>query len=421
MKTTPADFMSSMMNSVQDRRGVSGAFMGDRFKDFQWGVKIPHLMMEYLFCLNVIPMPTIIELAGMQGSCKSTFLQYLMRIFAEQGMNAHMIETEGKMSWTLFESILREHVSRTGLTPGPMSQEEWMAEFLFACANYRKAYSASLDAYRRSGGQEPLVKPFLEGLDSLGGAPSNETMKTTDKDKSVGRSFPIEALKNSRFFPQIPVRMRDLPMVFVYTNHEQTRITEQKGPFAVQGPRSSQGGHRPDFFCGLRIFFEQQTKPKTVSGVTTQVLKLETVKNSFGEKNRSFALPMCWKTVTDEETGEDRQETWFDWEGTLTNFLAPPSGVDTKFPRTELKKLITVVRNSEASFSCKELGLDKVSPQEVGRAIESEPDLVKEIRPILGISTWRVWDGKPLIDSVKAELDLPAPDLNVTEADVKEE
>lgn len=420
MKTSPADFMSSMMNSIQDRRGVTGAFMGDKFKEYQWGVRIPHLMMEHLFCLNVIPMPTIIELAGMQGSCKSAFLQYLMRIFAELGMNAHMIETEGKMSWTLFESILREYISKTGLTPGPMSQEDWMGEFLYSCANYRKAYSASLEAYKKSNGAEPLLAPFLEGLDSLGGAPSDETMKTTDKDKSVGRSFPIEALKNSRFFPQIPVRMRDLPMVFVYTNHEQTRIAEQKGPFSVQGPRSSQGGHRPDFFCGLRIFFEQQTNPSTVGGVTTQLLKLETVKNSFGEKHRSFSLPMCWKTVYDEETGEDHQETWFDWESTLANFLAPPDSIKPKFQKSELKKLITVVRHSEASFSCKELGLDKVSPHDIGAAIEAEPDLVKELRPILGISTWREWDGRPLVDTVKAELDLPAPDLNVTEADVKE-
>lgn len=417
MKASPDDFMGSMMRSIQDRRGVSGAFMADKFKEFQWGVKIPHLMMEYLFSLNVIPMPSIIEFAGLQGSCKSAMLQYLMYIFASYGMNAEMLETEGKMSWTLFDSILRDYASRVLVIQGPMSQEEWMAEFLNASAMYRKAYAKSLDDYQKG---ETILKPFLTGLDSLGGAPSNETMTTTDKDKSVGRSFPIEALKNSRFFPQILVRMRDLPMVFVYTNHEQTRITEQKGPFAVQGQRSSQGGHRPDFFCGLRIFFEQTTKPKTTNGVTVQVLKLEVVKNSFGEKGHTFALPMCWRTVIDKNTGEDRQETWFDWEGALVNFLVPSSG-DPKVPKSALKKYLTLERHSEAAFSCKELGKSRVPAEEIGRAIEADKDLVAALRPLLGIKTWKVWDGKPLVDTIKDELDIPEPDLNVTPSDMDKE
>ena len=295
MKAQPADFLSSMKENIQNRRGATGAFMADQFEQYQWGVKLPHLMAEYLFGLNVIPMPSLIELAGMPGSCKSTFLQWLMRIFAEQGMNAQMLETEGKMSWTLVTSILQEYSKRVLLTQGPMSQEEWMGELLNSMKLYRTAYDMSLTQYKKSKGD--LLKPFLVGLDSLGGAPSEDAMATTDKDKAVGRSFPIEALKNSKFFPQIPVRLRDLPMVIVFTNHEQERITEQKGPFTVKGPRSSQGGHRPGFFCGLRLFFEKSTQPKQIAGgITTQTIKIEVVKNSFGEGGHVIGLPMCWES-----------------------------------------------------------------------------------------------------------------------------
>lgn len=413
MKNEPVDFLASMRESIQDRRGASGAFMADQFEQYQWGVPIPHLMLEYIIGLNVIPMPSLIELAGMPGSCKSAFLQYLLRVFAEQGMNAQMLETEGKMSWTLVMSIMQEFSKRVLITPGPMSQEGWMEELLNSMKAYRSAYEKSLTAYRNKKGD--ILKPFITGLDSLGGAPSAETMTTTDKDKSVGRSFPIEALKNSRFFPQIPVRLRDLPMVIVYTNHEQERITEQKGPFSVKGPRSSQGGHRPGFFCGLRLFFEQTTGAKTVNGITTQTLKIEVVKNSFGEKGHVVGLPMCWRVDVDDD-GKDYQTTWFDWHTTLANFLCPNSG-DPKIPKTALKQFLTIERPSEARMSCRELGLVNVSPAEFGEAVEEDRELVAHLRPLMGIKTWKVWDGRPLVDTIKGELDLADPDLNVTEAD----
>ena len=412
MKTQPADFLSSMKENIQNRRGATGAFMADQFEKYQWGVKLPHLMAEYLFGLNVIPMPSLIELAGMPGSCKSTFLQWLMRVFAEQGMNAQMLETEGKMSWTLVTSILQEYSERVLLTQGPMSQEEWMGELMNSMKLYRQAYATSVDLFRKGKGE--LLKPFLVGLDSLGGAPSEDAMEKTDKDKAVGRSFPIEALKNSKFFPQIPVRLRDLPMVIVYTNHEQERIVEQKGPMTIKGPRSSQGGHRPGFFCGLRLFFEQATQMKNVGGLSTQVIKIEVVKNSFGEKGHVIGLPMCWKVDVDEETGKDYQTTWFDWHSTLTNFLVPPGKIEPRIPKSVLKQVLTLERPSEAKVNCRELGLVNASPAEVGEAIESDPELVARLRPLMGIKTWKVWDGKPIIDSVKDTLDMADPDLNVT-------
>ena len=415
MSASP-DFMTTMMESIQNRRGMSGAFMASDFHKYQWGVAIPHLMMEYLFGLNVIPMPTLIELAGLPGSCKSAFLQYMMSIFAKANMLSMMIETEGKMSNTLLRSFLQEDEKKVLIDPGPMSQEEWMGELLNALKNYRKAFSDSLKKYNPGDTTHPLLAPMLVGLDSLGGAPSNETMTVTDRDKSVGRSYPIEALKNSRFFPQVPVRMRDLPMVVVYTNHEQTRIAEQKGPIQVQGQRSSQGGKRPGFFCGLRIFFEQTSKPKEVGGVTSQMLTFEVVKNSFSEKGQKISMPMCWKQEIAEDGIHYQQRTWFDWHKALADFLAPGAG-DPKYDKAAVNKFLNVQRHSETKFSCRDLGLANVSPSELGRHIEEDPDLVARLRPYLGIKTWRVWDGTPLIHNVVDELDLDDPDLNVTEAD----
>lgn len=368
-------------------------------------------MMEYMFGLNVIPMPALIELAGMQGSCKSAFLQYIMSIYAKNNFLAEMIETEAKMSSTLLSSFLREDEDKVLIVPGPMAQEDWMEELLNALKNYRKAYAASVDAYNKK--KSELLPPFLIGLDSLGGAASRETMETTDREKSVGRSYPIEALKNSRFFPQLPNRMRDLPLTFIYTNHEQSRIAEKKGPITVQGERSSQGGNRPRFYCGLRVFLECTTKPVTSQHVTSQKVVFEVTKNSFSEKGQRFAVNMCWTTEIDQQTGEYKQISWFNWTKALADFLAPGQG-DPKYERSEVKKFLNVERHSEASFSCKELGLVKVPPEQIGQAIEQDEDLCQKLRPWLGIKTWRVWNGTPIIDNVNEELDMEDPDLTVT-------
>ena len=109
MEVVMDGFMSKLINASQEKRGASGAIVAGDCSKYQWGVKMPHLMMEYMFGLNVIPYPAIIEIAGPPGSCKSAFLQYLLRVYAEQAFSACMIETEGKMSNTLLTSILEDY------------------------------------------------------------------------------------------------------------------------------------------------------------------------------------------------------------------------------------------------------------------------------------------------------------------------
>ena len=100
-------FMSALLKTAADKHGSGAVVVADWAKQ-QFGVGIPHLMLEYLMGLNVIPYPAIIELAGPPGSCKSAFLQYLMRVYLEQMFGAVMLETEGKMSGTLLNSILED-------------------------------------------------------------------------------------------------------------------------------------------------------------------------------------------------------------------------------------------------------------------------------------------------------------------------
>lgn len=409
--TDPADdFFGSMITSIQNRRGATGAFMASDFGKYQQGIPIPHLMMEYIFGLNVIPMPSLIEFAGPPGSCKSAFLQYIMSIFAALNMRGVYVETENKASNTLLESFLGEEGSKRVLfIPGPMTMEDWEAEILNALKNYRAAYAASVAKHAKNT-THPVLPPLCLGLDSLTGGSSKESIAATDKDGKTGRSYPVEALILSKFFPQIPTRMRDLPMVFIYTNHEQQRMEEKKGPFTVQGPRRSQGGQRPDFYCGIRMFFEQENKPERLAGnVKKQRVVIEVGKNSFNESRQRISLPMYWETTVNDDNNESTQRTWFGWEEALAEFLAPDKG-GPKYDSAAVKRFLNVKRESATAFSCRELGLVRVSPEELGKAIEADTELVAKLRPYLGVKSWKVWDGNPVSANVEAELDLPDPE-----------
>lgn len=393
-------FMACLLKTASDKNGASGAIVVSDWAKHQFGVGLPHLMLEYILGLNVIPYPAIIELAGPPGSCKSAILQYLMRVYLEQTFSAVMIETEGKMSSTLLKSILEEYSATAVIYPGMSTQELWQRTMTQVLKAFRKYYAESLKVYEK--GKGPLAKPLLLALDSLGAAPSEDSIDAISKTGAAERTFPVEALKNSRYFAQLPSRLKDLPVTIMYTNHEMKKISE--GPqFGFGGPveRSTKGGATPDFFCGIRIFFEQASKPVEVKkGIFQQNLALEVYKNSFNQKGNRITLTMEWNKEVDPETNEEVQHTRFLWGKALVNFLAP-NAPGFKYDRESVKKFLTVTRQSDTKFSCKELEASEENPEVLGNLIESQPDMVEKLRPYLGIKKWNTYDGTPFSSKVE--------------------
>ena len=391
-------FMSALLKTAADKHGSGAVVVADWAKQ-QFGVGIPHLMLEYLMGLNVIPYPAIIELAGPPGSCKSAFLQYLMRVYLEQMFGAVMLETEGKMSGTLLNSILEDYAASAVIFPGLNTQELWQRTMTTVLKSYKKYYVDTLKQFQKGKGE--LARPLLMCLDSLGAAPSEDSVDAISKTGAAERTFPVEALKNSRYFAQLPTRLRDLPVTIMYTNHEMKKISE--GPqFGFGGPveRSTKGGATPDFFCGIRLFFEQASKPVEVKkGVFQQNLSIEVYKNSFNQKGNKVSLTMEWNKEIDPETNTEIQHTRFLWGKALVNYLAP-NAPGFKYDRESVKKFLTVTRQSDTKFSCKELGVSDENPEVLGNLIESNEELVNKLRPYLGIKKWNEYNGTPASSAV---------------------
>ena len=140
------------------------------------------------------------------------------------------------------------------------------------------------------------MAPMLIGLDSLGGSPSSDSMATVDKEGSAGRSFPIEALKNKRFFEQNTNPLAGFALTLIYTNHEKPEGMgegEAKG-FGPPGRKSirARAGLPRLSFCGIRLFFEQASKPQQIKkGTWQQNLSIEVGKNPFLQPERNQTAP----------------------------------------------------------------------------------------------------------------------------------
>ena len=399
----PAGFMSALLTAAQDKYGQTGCFVASDWGKYQWGIPLPNLMMERMFGLNVVPYPAIMEFAGPPHSAKSAMLQYMFDVFLQQGFNAAMLETEGgKVSATLMESILKERLQRLVMYPKCGTQEEWQDKMTMTLKAYRKAYAESVKAKEKNP-ELRLEEPLLMGLDSLGAAPSMESVKSVDTAGGHSdRSFPVEALKNGRYFSQLPTRMRDLPITLIYTNHETHKIEE--GGFGQKGPveKTSKGGANPDFFASHRFFFAPTTKQEeVVKNTYQQMLKFETYKNSFNRKCGITSVLMQWTEYINPDTGEMSQTTRFLWEDALARFLAPKDGIGYNYDRKEVAKFLTVIRVSDTKFSCKEIGLKEVSGQVIGETIESNPELKAKLRSYMGIKSMNVYNGTPFSTTVQ--------------------
>ena len=370
-------------------------------------MELYHLALQRLFGSNIFQLHTIMEFAGPKGSGKSALAFFIAGLFLAHKYNAVLIETENKLSPSLLVSILGPELFERLLIFDKCTQlEKWQAKMSFTLDKYENSYKASLKAHNdaikarnKCTKQEskdkieipPVEAPLLIVLDSLGAALSQETSNAIKSDGYASKAFPVEALKNSKYFSDLPDKIRDIPVTVLYTNHKMVHL----GDDTVDD--KSKGGSTPAFFCSHRFFFEEMgavLNPKT--NHFQQFMRVECKKNSLNQRCKPMRLLMEWDKWI--ENGDECQSTRFGWPELLTQILAPKAA-GFSYDREEMKKFLTVLYHSDAKFSCKELNIkDPVSPREMGERIESDRELAAKVAPYLGIKRWSTFNvNKPAV------------------------
>lgn len=396
-------FMDSILSAAETKFGKKGCYVAPDYERRVVGIELPHLALQMLFGANIFQLNTIMEFAGPPGSGKSSLAFYLLKTFLDQYCNAVLIETENKLSPSLLRSIMGDEAyERLILWEKCTQLEVWQEKMSFTLKEYTKAYNASvkaredaIKARNKCKKQEskdkidipPVEKPLLIVLDSLGGPLSQDSSKNIAQDGFASKSYPVEALKNSRYFSNLPEQIRDVPVTILYTNH---KMLDMNADSAYGDNERSKGGATPAFFCSHRVFFGEMSAIRNPrQGHFEQTMRMKCIKNALNQRSKNLRLLMEWDKWV--EKGDECQKTRFGWAEVLTQTLAPEKA-GFSYDREAVKEFLTVVFKSLVKYNCKELGLKEVNPREIGEAIEADKKLAKKLAPYMGIKEWPVFD-----------------------------
>jgi RecA/RadA recombinase len=404
-------FMDKMMSAATVKYGKNDCFVASDYEKYVRVIPLTSPGQQVLFGANGFPLNAILEFAGPPGSGKSAFAFQLLSEFLVRGMNGVLIETENKLSPTLLKSILGAELYELLIIWKKCTQVElWQDKMTFTLKEYTKAYNASVTARkaaikRRNSCKRkesrdkvvipPLEKPMLIVLDSLGGVLSEDSAKSINTDGYASKSYPVEALKNSKYFSSLPEKIRDVPVSILYTNHKMLNMNADS---AFGDNDRTKGGATPAFFCSHRFFFEEMSalRHPTV-GHYEQTMRIKCVKNALNQRSPMRQLIMSWDKWV--EDGDECQKTQFGWSEMLTSILAPAKG-SFSYDREAVKEFLAVKFTSLVKYSCPQLKLVDVHPKVIGDAITADPEVVRKLMPYLGVKQWPVFSDTDVDDDV---------------------
>lgn len=375
------EVFAAAMASVKKQTGHDCLISSRDLKSLIIGIEINCLPLEYLFDKTGFPLNILMQIVGKPGALKTSLLFEIYRMFFAADGGAFHVENESKMSETLFRSILR-------LGPDQRGPEVAMSDSLDR-AQQLVTYSMQALQKHFTGTKENVgpgrTIPVCWGVDSAMGKLAEESQKKILKDGSAGRSHALEALSWTNYLKVIPNQMVHWPFCLILINHMKEAKNEQGFK-----ERKKAGGHQITFQEGLEIeskVVKTNIVSAEFSGVGTE---LRCYKNSFGQGNRRIQTRMLWRRDVDEETGEQRQKTWFDWGWATINLLNTVESSKFTKLKKELGLHLSITNSSMVENKCwsSNLGMkkeDAASWAEVGERINQTPELLDKWRTALEI------------------------------------
>lgn len=358
--------------------------ISEHFK-YYGGVPFGHISQEYLFSSSVMPLNSIIEFFGDEGSCKTSLvLSLLNQLFLEPGGEGRLINTENKLNLPLIQSLISPEAD---------------AEMRFKIDNCdsQEAAQAVITAYvkelrAKTFGSRCDKMPHLFGLalDSFRVA-SETTVDSIESDGHAKKNYAVEANLWRSYMGSYTAMASMLPMVWMIVNH----LVEKDSANGYGKVKDTGGGRALKFYETYRICVSKVKTNKSKSEVYTDIM-LRTYKNSNGPVGNKIMPRIIYKSSNNTEDGEEGQlhRTVVDWNIADALLL---TGAD--IPRDALKRagVCCVKESSKAGlYNDEVLGLHGVPFEEIHRAIYSDPDRLSALRKHLDISTFKtieqLWD-----------------------------
>jgi RecA/RadA recombinase len=377
---------AAAVQAVRDATELDGLYLGSEMDAVHVGLPLPALCLRYFFQSTVFPLGRVIQLAGPFGSCKTAFLDELMRWHMVYGGGGAIAECEGKDA-----SLMRHGI----LDYNPV----WLRRIEYGEANkledWQQFLTASLIQFQTvmdmPGGPGRTI-PILFGVDSLTAV---DTATEIAKVAEAGHSslgYATQANLITRFMRQGVVgRLRGYPFTICGTNHLKIKM-EAPRPGMPPGTKTP-GGEAVNF---MATFLVEMHRVKDISTAHYEGIRVsfKLEKNGIGPGRKKFEAQLLWWWEPDE-TGETRQRFAWDWHTAtielLLSFSEPKSTKKTL--GQALKDITGIVKDSASQSHSRVLGITEPTENRiVGQALEARPDLLAQLYPLLGINRYSVFE-----------------------------
>jgi hypothetical protein len=361
------------------------------------GLPLPCLAFEFLIQNEVWPLGRFTQIVGKHGTCKSALTFEMARWFKmAQGM-IYLFENETKYSPDYALSII-------GYPDKP--EDEVLVHIACQSVDDWQEKLQSMTAFcQKQMLQKEIGKklPVMFIVDSLMGKLAVESQNKIEKEGHAGRSHPLEAMMINSFLKKYPQDIEEWPMCLVATNHLKPTKNDQG-----MEERKIAGGAAPGFqeTFELEMGRDASAKINLIDEENFEMGGLKLVikckKNSLGETDRKIKAQIKWVQREDEETGEFRQYTEWDWP---TATVALLDSYDAG--RRERINEICHIGGSGNKYYSKTFGIpssDPITPHELGKLIENDPVVKNKLRKLFGIKPRKVFQPGVSYDAQLAEL-----------------
>lgn len=353
------------------------------------GLPLPCLAMEFLIQNNVWPLGRFTQIVGRHGTCKSALCFEMVKWFKEaQGMS-YLFENETKYSSDMALSLIgypKTPEDEVFVHIPCHSVDDWQSK-LQTMIKWCKDQMSKKEVGRKF--------PVLFLVDSLMGKLAKESQDKIEKVGYADRSHPLEAMMINSFLKKIPQDIEEWPMCLVATNHLKPSKNEQGLP-----ERKIAGGYAPGFQETFELEMSRDASAK-INNIDEEnfemgglKLILTCKKNSLGETDRKIKASIKWVHREDEETGEFRQYTEWDWPSATVHLLDSYDAVR----RERINEVVHIGGNGNRWHS-KTYGVpasDPISAHDLGLLIEADEPTKDKLRKLFGIKTRKVY--QPGID-----------------------
>ena len=345
----------------------------------QIGVAFPSLCLEMFTGLSVLPASSCYALGGPTGSFKSHFVMEIARWIAKAGGFTLLAENESKYNPDMAQAVMgRKFASKV-----------WVEQ----CQTFNEVEEALIEKLKQVNAlARDSRMPLLEIVDSIVGNATEGQNKKIDRDGSIERGYPSNALAAANFLPSYMPRLNGKPYFGVWVTHHKMAQDDYGNEYDVL-----KGGDNWQYRCRLAFVLRRMSKnPKWDDRVWAVKLGLSLIKDS---SVRGFRLPVVVRStgdiIHDKESNDTffRRKVRFCWDEASLELLMNPAShgypEDWAIVAKDVLGFDRVKVSGRYVYVATQLGITKedaiVDPKAIMDALYDTPDILDRLRAEFGI------------------------------------